>query len=139
MKKIFVFNLILLILLFSIASCQGGNKIVQQEYYQTKENYIECRGQITFINYDDRCVYLGIEILNNDGLFSDDCFKIQGQNFLVVKDNGFIDEIDIGDEVVFISAPRYFGDGYVYPIVSIKKESKIYLDFDIGYNNFIIE
>ena len=41
------------------------------------------------------------------------------------------------DEVVFITAPRHFGDGYVMPIVAISINGESLLDFNDGYANLM--
>ena len=37
----------------------------------------------------------------------------------------------------FVSAPEYFGDGYVMPIVSLSIGDTCYLEFDEGLNNLL--
>lgn len=45
--------------------------------------------------------------------------------------------LKLGEKVTFITAPRYFGDGYTMPIVAIKTEEKELLKFEDGYKNLI--
>ena len=33
------------------------------------------------------------------------------------------DMIKVGDQIEFVTAPKYFGDGYVMPIVAMKRDS----------------
>ena len=48
---------------------------------------------------------------------------------LVLK-NGISEKIKLGDTVEFVTAPRYFGDGYVMPIVAISVEGEQLLDYE---------
>ena len=45
--------------------------------------------------------------------------------------------IKIGDRVVFSSAQRYFGDGYVMPIVQLDVNGEELLSFEEGYHNLL--
>lgn len=36
-----------------------------------------------------------------------------------------------------MTAPRYFGDGYVMPIVAISVDGEQLLDYEEGYANFM--
>lgn len=116
--------------------CFSCNPIKEKEYYKDKSNYIKATGTIDFINVveDDAEMYLGFCDLNPK--FDDTCFKIVGKNFEIVKNNGIVSKIEIGDEVEFITAPKYFGDGYIMPIVAISINGESLLDFEDGYENF---
>lgn len=117
-----------------LSSCYLAAK--EKEYYAHKENYVTAVGTITFINYNEEktALYLGFSDLTPR--FSDDSFKIVGDNFLTVQGNGIDKKVQIGKQVEFVSATRYFGDGYVMPIVAISVDGEVLLSFDEGYDNF---
>jgi hypothetical protein len=50
---------------------------------------------------------------------SDNCFKLVGENLRTVQKNLDGKDFKLGDQLEFVTAPRYFGDGYVMPIVSL--------------------
>ena len=120
--------------LFVFSSCNYQKSVA---YYSEKNNYISASGTVTHIKYNDErdALYLGFDNLTPD--FSDNMFKIVGQNLLIVENNDLQHKLKIGKEVEFISAPRYFGDGYVMPIVGLTIDGEILLEFEQGYNNWV--
>ena len=69
--------------------------------------------------------------------FDDDCFKITGENYYLV--DGFKELIEIGKTATFVTAPKYFGDGYVMPIVSLTIDDCCLLEYESGLSNFLDE
>lgn len=132
-KRIYLFAAIFL-LSFLLSSCYLTAK--EKEYYAHKENYVTAVGTITFINYNEEntALYLGFSDLTPG--FSDSCFKIVGENLLTVQKNGIDQKIQIGKQVEFVSATKYFGDGYVMPMVAISVDGEVLLLFDEGFDNF---
>ena len=55
----------------------------------------------------------------------------------MVLRNGILDKLETGDEITFVAAPEYFGDGYVVPIVAITVDGEELLSFDEGYENLM--
>ena len=132
-KKIFLLAMLFLLnILFS--SCRFTPKMI--EYYAQKENYVTAIGTITHIAYneDRTALYLGFSDLTPQ--FSDDTFKVVGDNFLIVQEKEIDKKIYIGKQVEFVSATKYFGDGYVMPIVAISVDGETLLTFDEGFENF---
>lgn len=124
-----------LVTLALICSCTSVKQI---EYYSQKENYISTSGTVTHMSYnkDSTALYLEFDELSHT--FDDSCFKIVGENLKIVQANGIDYKINLGDRIDFITAPRYFGDGYVMPIVAVSINGESLLDFDEGYENLII-
>ena len=88
------------------------------------------------INSSERSgLYIDFSDLNPS--LDDTCFKIVGENLKIVRKNGIEEKLKEEDEVVFITAPRYFGDGYVMPIVAISINGESLLDFNDGYANLM--
>ncbi len=131
-KGVLVISLLCL-LVFS-TSCTARK---MKDYYSQKNNYVNATGIVTHISYneDKSALYLGFSDLTPQ--FDDDSFKIVGDNVLIVQQNGIDEKIKIGDQVDFITAPKYFGDGYVMPIVAISVDGEELLSFDEGYKNLM--
>ncbi len=126
--------LIALGIMLTFSSCWT---LREKIYYNDKENFVTVSGVVTFINLtDDGLLYLGIDLEENHG-FSDSSFKLNEANTDIVVKNGLLDSLTIGKRCTIISAPKYFGDGYVYPIVEIQIDDCVYLEFDQGYKNFM--
>lgn len=119
-----------------LASCKPAEKA---EYYSDPDHYVTATGTITFLNCDEdnEIVYIGFSDLSP--AFSDSCFKISGKNYERIHENGLLEVLDLGQQITFMSAPKYFGDGYVMPIVSITVEGNTYLDFEEGVANLVAD
>lgn len=124
----------LLCLLVFSTSCTARK---MKDYYSQKSNYVNATGIVTHISYneDRSALYFGFSDLNPQ--FDDNSFKIVGDNLLIVQQNGIDRIIEVGDQVDFITADRYFGDGYVMPIVEISVNEEKLLDFEDGFANFL--
>ena len=106
-------------------------------YYPVKDNYIEVSGVVIHMMYSDDHTVLYIAFSDMDRKLDDRTFEIVGENLRIVEKNGIDDKIKIGDRVTFVTAPKYFGDGYVMPIVAISANGESLLDFDEGFKNFM--
>lgn len=125
---------ILLLLCFQVivSSCTAPQ---MRRYYSQKDNYVNATGTISHIAYDEEydSLYLGFSELTPK--FDDTCFNIVGDNFEIVKERGIEQKIEIGTKVEFVTAPEYFGDGYVMPIVAISADGEELLEFEEGFDN----
>lgn len=124
----------LCILLLLLCSCNSPEKI---EYYSQKENYINVTGTVSYIKYNEDTTVLYIGFSELSPTLDDTCFKIVGDNLKIVKTNKIDDKLKVDKQITFITAPRYFGDGYVMPIVAISISGENLLEFEEGYNNFL--
>ena len=127
--------LMIIFLVFTAVSC-ANVKSKKIEYYSNKDNYIEATGTINYVFFDDEngSVYLGFSDLSET--FDDDCFKITGHNYSIII-NDYKELIEIGKTASFVTAPKYFGDGYVMPIVSLTIEDSCLLEYEVGISNFL--
>jgi len=130
LKKLFV-----LLLSFSLALTSCASRKMYK-YYSDTSNYIEVTGTVEFINYTASELYLGFDMMLVR--LSDNSFKIVGENLSIAKKNGIRDKLKMGTEATFITAPRYFGDGYVMPIVAISVDGENLLEFEEGYENLLL-
>lgn len=127
--------MVIIILLFSLTSCYNQQEL---EYYSNADNYVTATGEVIHIEYseDGNSLYLAFSELSPS--FDDINFKIVGKNLKIVQANGIDKKLSIGEEVSFITAPEYFGDGYVMPIVAITVDAEVLLEFEQGYENFLV-
>lgn len=136
MKKIYlkVIFIILLMNLLILCSCYYAQ---EKAYYADKENFVNVTGTVKHIKYNENetMLYLGFSDLSQK--FADNTFKIVGENLVIAQENGIDEKLEMGDQIEFITAPGYFGDGYVMPIVSITIDGETLLEFDEGYENFM--
>ena len=129
-----VFMVLLLLNILVLSACYSAK---EKKYYAQKDNYINATGTVIHIAYskDHTELYLGFSELTPT--FDDIDFKIVGDNLSIVQKNNIDEKIKTGDKIEFITAPKYFGDGYVMPIVAISVDGEVLLEFEEGYANFL--
>jgi len=105
------------------------------KYYNDDQYYETISLTITEINqYDDNIVIRG----NHNNINFDDGFIILGNNTNIMISKNYQDNLIIGEKVEIIASPGYFGDGWLYPIASLKHEDKEYLNYDIAKDNIVM-
>lgn len=96
MYKKSVSYLTVLFISFLFCSCSILTSIEKEQlirHYSDKNNFIECTGEVTYVNFANRNgVFLEIEGIEPD-IFSDTSFVIRGYNVDIVKSNNICDEI----------------------------------------------
>lgn len=138
--------LLTVILLFTFASCgflymSCADAVYESQefkYYSDKDNYVNVRGVVDDFSYDEDKESLFInftDLVSEDDFF--ETFKITGKNLDIVESKDIKNKMEKGSQIEFISAPRMFGDGYIYPIVSITINGETLLDFDEGVENLL--
>lgn len=129
------FCIMLLVSLLQITACYADR---EREYYAEKTNYCEITGVVTQISYAESgdALYFSCEQLSMP--LDDHAFKLVGGCFTSALENGAAEKLQVGQEVQFITAPRYFGDGYIYPVVGIRINEEELLSFEEGYG-FLLE
>ncbi len=107
------------------------------EYYSDSSNFITATGKVTHIGWssDQSYVYIAFDDIPEE--YSDTNFVIEGENLRIVLENGFAEKVKLGSEVIYISAPRYFWDGYSMPIVELSVDGAILLTFEQGKTNLL--
>lgn len=131
-RKAFIAELLLF--LFTLSACYSVQK---KEYYSQTNNYINATGTIIHIAYSEDKDTLYLEFSDLTPSFDDTGFKIVGENLVIAQSNGIDEKLEIGDEIEFVTAPKYFGDGYVMPIVEISVAGEKLLEFEEGYSNLL--
>ena len=127
----------LLVLCLWVTLLSACDRKKMLDYYSEKENYVDATGTVVHIKYneDETALYLGFSDLSYP--FDDVTFKLVGENLQIVREKGIDNKLELGDQIEFTSAPRYFGDGYVMPIVAIHVNGECLLDFEAGYTNLL--
>jgi len=137
LKRIIGFVIFLTIICTTMLVCTACEQKKELDYYIEKDNYIEVRGTISSVKYNEDKTALYLNFSQLEPKLDDNCFKIVGDNLAIVQNNGIDELIREGDQVLFVTAPRYFGDGYVMPIVAITVNEDVLLEFADGYDNWI--
>lgn len=113
------------------------SKIKQREYYKDENNYLTSNAVVKEIIYknEDNGIYLWLDHL--DSAYQDSTFVLRGENVNIAIENGITNKVSTGTEITFTSAPRYFWDGYLMPIVYLKVNDEVLLHFKEGYGNLL--
>ena len=109
----------------------------EEKYYSDTSNFITDKAVVDNIIYSDRDNSIILWLSEIDEIYQDCNFKINESNTTVVLDSGFREKVHIGDRITYISAPAYFGDGYIMPIVAISVDGIELLSFSEGYKNLM--
>ena len=128
-----VFLLIIGLIAFSVFTLSCGlleNKMC--EYYSDDNNYQQVRGVVTETVNEHVIV---VEILSDSEDFIKYGNKVQ---FEICSNESVGRQIMVGDNIEFISAPKYFYNGNKLPIVQIVLDDIEYLDFLDG-KEFLLE
>ena len=122
------------LLVLVTTSCANTN-MERINYYSNEQNYIEITGTIDHVMFDDeqKVFYLGFSSLSQKT--DDDCFKVVGDAYSRVVANK--EYIQIGATATFVTAPKYYGNGYVMPIVSLSVDGRNVLEYEDGFPSLL--
>ena len=139
MKKSYLQKLSMMVItscisLSLLCSCNASKKIA---YYSQIGGYISVSGTVSNVKYNEDTTALYIDLSELSPVLDDTCFKIIGENLNVVRANSIDNKLKIGEQITIITAPKYFGDGYVMPIVAISIGDEKFLEFEEGYKNLL--
>lgn len=127
-------SIVLFCIMILTTACQSTQML---SYYSEKGNYISATGIITYVSDNEKLSSLYISFSELTPSFDDICFKICGNNYQIVIERGIKDIIQVGDYVEFVTAPKYFGDGYIMPIVSLTVDGQTLLEVNEGIPNLL--
>ena len=130
MKRIVLF--ILIVVLFCISGCQPPDKHEMLEVYSNNENYVTLEGEIIEINNTDNNIFVLIKCEKLKQYIPNEKEICE----YIIFSNQTID-IQVGDNVTFITSNVGFKYTDWLPIVSITKNNINLLEFDEGKNNLI--
>lgn len=109
----------------------------ERKYYSDKSNFVTVTAEVTYIRYHDDGTGATLAVMGLPEGFSDNNFKIVGQNWIIAEGKGIREKLHLGDEITFVTASGYFGDGYIMPIAALTIGDEIVLEFEQGYLNFM--
>ena len=125
------------LLVCSIISFIGCYQTNEKDYYSDKNNFITGTAIVDNIIFDEETHQLYFWLSGIDEAYQDNTFKVEGANVDVLLQSNLVETIKAGSHITFVSAPRYFGDGYCMPIVALSYNDEVLLPFDVGYANFM--
>lgn len=146
---IIVFVVICLIIGLVLSACHIWNwmyEIEEAKYYRNKDNFVSVTAvcvQITTNEYFPGQYFVVVDEMeynktdDHNSWFISRSFCINKVNSLILKEAGMEEKLTPGKTFTFISAPRYFGDGYQCPIVGLEIDGEVLLDFETGYKNLM--
>ena len=125
---------LLLIIETALRACNSGEML---DYYEKREHYITAVGTTTHVVFDESTNTLYLNFSNIEPKLDDNCLKLVGKNVGIIQDKlNSLTDLN-GKRISFATAPRYFGDGYVMPIVALSIDEEEYLVFEDGFCNFL--
>ena len=127
----------MIVLLLALAGCGGVAKSVEKEYYMDINNYITEEAVVDTITYDKKLEYIGIRLSDISDAYQGERFIIEGENLDIVLSNGILEKIEPNSVIEFTSAPAFFGNGYLMPIVQLSINGETLLSFEEGYANLL--
>ena len=127
----------MIVLLLALVGCGGVAKSVEKEYYMDINNYITEEAVVDTITYDKKLEYIGIRLSEISDAYQGERFIIEGENLELVLANGILEKIEPNSVIEFTSAPAFFGNGYLMPIVQLSIDGETLLSFEEGYANLL--
>ena len=127
----------MVVLLLALVGCGGVAKSVEKEYYMDVNNYITEEAVVDTITYDKKIEYIGIRLSEISDVYQGERFIIEGENLDIVLANGILEKIEPNSVIEFTSAPAFFGNGYLMPIVQLSVNGETLLSFEEGYANLL--
>ena len=127
----------MIVLLLALGGCGGVAKSVEKEYYMDVNNYITEEAVVDTITYDKKLEYIGIRLSEISDAYQGERFIIEGKNLDIVLANGILEKIEPNSVIEFTSAPAFFGNGYLMPIVQLSIDGETLLSFEEGYANLL--
>ena len=127
----------MIVLLLALVGCGGVAKSVEKECYMDINNYITEEAVVDTITYDKKLEYIGIRLSEISDVYQGERFIIEGENLDIVLANGILEKIEPNSVIEFTSAPAFFGNGYLMPIVQLSIDGETLLSFEEGYANLL--
>lgn len=133
----FTKTVVMIVLLLALVGCGGVAKSIEKEYYMEVNNYITEEAIVYAIDYHENLGYISFGLTGISTEYQGNNFIIRGKSFDKVIENDILGKIKTNDIIEFTSAPAYFGNGYVMPIVQLSIDGETLLSFEEGYANLL--
>lgn len=132
MKKALSIILAFVFILLAFCSCDFNAPLRKKmlEYYSDDGNYVELQGVV--ISPENDYGYMEIDILTESH-----GFPLNAETGYGEFESGLVYNLNPGDEITFISAPMYFYNGHVLPIMALEKDDVVILAFEDGKSSYL--
>lgn len=140
MKKILISIASLLSILF-LFGCDFNAPLRNQmlAYYGNDDNYAETVGTVKSTRYKADTDELFIEMkLNENGVY-EQCINAHTGfvEFVLVNFSNYEIDLNVGDTASISSAPMYFYNDHIMPIVALSEGDTEYISFEEGKNAYL--
>ena len=138
MKRILVL-FVSLFCFFNMISCDFNAPLRSKmlDYYGQDKNYIELSGIIKGITYrKNNELIIEVDLLNGTEIFSHN-HETELSEFVLVNWSTYDFSFALSDTIIFSSAPMYFYNGHILPIVHIEKEGVVLLTIEKGKESYL--
>jgi len=133
--RIFALSFLLCMTLFvSVSGCYASR---EKAYYSNRDNFITEEAIVENIIYIQESNKIVLWLADIDPSYQAKEFMISGNNASEAIENEIMSKVNIGDTIIFTSAPHYFGNGYFMPIIGITIENTEILNMETGYQNLM--
>ena len=102
-------------------------------YYGDVEMYVETQIVVNQIEYYDE----SIVVVEKDENNYEHRYVIYGDNYNIFIEKRKEKDLKENDLITIHTAYGYFGDGWQYPIASLKCDDFVYYDFETGRTNIV--
>ncbi len=123
---------ILICLIISLSSCDFSKPLrtKMQSYYSDDTNFVTLEGIVASKSDDGRKLGIKITTENHEIMrpISDDIYEF----YIFFENEEAWVEIELNDTVTFTTAPMYFYNGHILPIVFLAKDGEVYLELEDG-------
>ena len=128
------FLLLCMTIFASVTACYASR---EKAYYSNRGNFITEEAVVENIIYIQESNKIVLWLTDIDPSYQAKEFMISGDNASEAIENEIMIKVNIGDTIIFTSAPHYFGNGYFMPIIGITIENTEILNMETGYQNLM--
>ena len=128
------FLLLCMTIFASVTGCYASR---EKAYYSNRGNFITEEAVVENIIYIQESNKIVLWLTDIDPSYQAKEFMISGDNASEAIENEIMIKVNIGDTIIFTSAPHYFGNGYFMPIIEISVSGEELLNVDDGYKNLM--
>ena len=128
MKK---FAILITLLVVFLSGCNISNQKLAKkmiEKYSDNQNYVTLLGEVIEINENNA-------IIKCEELNDYICYEDELCDYYIYSDQ-FV-ELQVGEEMQFVTVPFHFYNGHLLPIVELKIDENTLLSFEEGKENLI--
>ncbi len=121
---------------FMILLMLAGPDITGYHQYREVDSFVAFDVKVrAFTVWEDA---ISFELEHREDSFYD-AFFLEKENLALACDNGLKNILTEGLQMRISAHPAYLGDGWSYRIVALQTEEKVYLSFEEGYANLMVE